>query len=86
MRLVPPALLLLSSLLLASGSFANVKRVLPGSLVRQMDKTNGAKLWRLILTSMKQPDGERPEEELKKLIKELTDERLVAPIADDTLR
>ena len=86
MRLVPPALLLLSSLLLASASFANVKRVLPGSLVRQMDKTNGAKLWRIILTSMQQPDGERPEEELKKLIKELTDERLAAPIADDTLR
>ena len=61
--------------------------MLPGSLVRQIDKTNAAKLWRLILTSMQQPHEGRAEEELKKLIKELTDERLVAlPIADDILR
>ena len=55
--------------------------------MRQIDKTNAAKLWRLILTSMQQPHEGRAEEELKKLIKELTDERLVAlPIADDILR
>ena len=91
MRLTLPTLFLLSA------SFANNvqsadKRVLPGSLVRQIDKTNAGKLWRLILTSM-QPVHEvgdrveRTEGELENLVRELTDQRLVLPtrVADDLL-
>ena len=93
MRLTLPTLFLLSA------SFANNvpdKRVLPGSLVRQIDKTNAGKLWRVILTSM-QPVHEvgdrveRTEDELENLVRELTDQRLVMPgtatrVADDLLR
>ena len=72
---------LLSSLLLSANAKPPNKRVLPGSLVRQIDKTNAENLWRLLLTaSVQQPPEERREEEkLKKLIKELTRERLVVP-------
>ena len=90
MRAVLPStlLLLLSSLLLFSASAKPPdKRVLPGSLVRQIDKTNAENLWRLLLTaSVQQPPEERREEKkLRKLIKELTKERLVVP-ADDMRR
>ena len=90
MRAVLPStfLLLLSSLLLLSASAKPPdKRVLPGSLVRQIDKTNAENLWRLLLTaSVQQPPEERREEKkLRKLIKELTKERLVVP-ADDMRR
>ena len=91
MRLTLPTLFLLSA------SFANNvqsadKRVLPGPLVRRIDKTNAGKLWRLILTSM-QPVHEvgdrveRTEDELENLVRELTDQRLVLPtrVADDLL-
>ena len=73
-------LILLSSLLLstfATGAKSPDKRVLPGSLMRKIDATNSAKLWRLVLTSMQQQQsaGERREEEVEKLVKELTSER-----------
>ena len=55
--------------------------------MRQIDKTNAENLWRLLLTaSVQQPPEERREEKkLRKLIKELTKERLVVP-ADDMRR
>ena len=91
MRLTLPTLFLLSASL-ANNVQSPDKRVLPGSLVRQIDKTNAGKLWRLILTSM-QPVHEvgdrveRTEDELENLVRELTDQRLVLPtrVADDLL-
>merc|ERR1712130_926486 len=60
---------------------AQDKRVLPGSLVRQIDKTNAQNLWRLVLKSVQQkektPQERRTEENLENLIKELT--RIVMP-------
>ena len=78
-------LLLLSSLLLSAEPAD--KRVLPGSLVRQIDKTNAENLWRLLLTAslQQQPEERREEEKVEKLIKELTKERLVVP-SDDMRR
>lgn len=89
-------LILLSSLLLstfATGAKSPDKRVLPGSLMRKIDATNSAKLWRLVLTSMQQQQsaGERREEEVEKLVKELTSERFkgvptATRMVDDLLR
>ena len=90
-------LILLSSLLLstfATGAKSPDKRVLPGSLMRKIDATNSAKLWRLVLTSMQQQQsaGERREEEVEKLVKELTSERFkgvptaTARMVNDLLR
>ena len=76
-------LLLLSSLLLSAEPAD--KRVLPGSLVRQIDKTNAENLWRLLLTASLQrqpPEERREEEKVEKLIKELTKEKLVVPPDD----
>ena len=89
MRLTLPTLFLLSASL-ANNVQSPDKRVLPGSLVRQIDKTNAGKLWRLILTSMVHEAGdrvERTEDELENLVRELTDQRLVLPtrVADDLL-
>ena len=75
-------LLIILSVLLSEGSAKlESKRVLPGTLVRHFDKVNAARLWRVVLTSMRTTpeDMERTEEELDKLVRELTKEQVTAP-------
>ena len=74
-------LIILSALLSEGSAKLESKRVLPGTLVRHFDKVNAARLWRVVLTSMRATpeDMERTEEELDKLVRELTKEQVAAP-------
>ena len=81
LQVVCTLLIILSALLSESSAKLESKRVLPGTLVRHFDKVNAARLWRVVLTSMRATpeDMERTEEELDKLVRELTKEQVTAP-------
>ena len=81
LQVVWTLLIILSALLSEGSAKLESKRVLPGTLVRHFDKVNAARLWRVVLTSMRTTpeDMERTEEELDKLVRELTKEQVTAP-------
>ena len=81
LQVVWTLLIILSALLSEGSAKLESKRVLPGTLVRHFDKVNAARLWRVVLTSMRATpeDMERTEEELDKLVRELTKEQVTAP-------
>ena len=81
LQVVSTLLIILSALLSEGSAKLESKRVLPGTLVRHFDKVNTARLWRVVLTSMRTTpeDMERTEEQLDKLVRELTKEQVAAP-------
>ena len=85
LQVVWTLLIILSALLSEGSAKLESKRVLPGTLVRHFDKVNAARLWRVVLTSMRTTpeDMERTEEELDKLVRELTKEQVGAPKASE---
>ena len=85
LQVVCTLLIILSALLSESSAKLESKRVLPGTLVRHFDKVNAARLWRVVLTSMRTTpeDMERTEEELDKLVRELTKEQVAVPKASE---
>ena len=85
LQVVSTLLIILSALLSEGSAKLESKRVLPGTLVRHFDKVNAARLWRVVLTSLRTTpeDMERTEEELDKLVRELTKEQVAAPKASE---
>ena len=85
LQVVWTLLIILSALLSEGSAKLESKRVLPGTLVRHFDKVNAARLWRVVLTSMRATpeDMERTEEELDKLVRELTKEQVAVPKASE---
>ena len=93
LQVISTLLIILSALLSEGSAKLESKRVLPGTLVRHFDKVNTARLWRVVLTSMRTTpeDMERTEEQLDKLVRELTKEQVEAPnkaseVAEELMR